>query len=215
MEKVHSVAWNCSGTRLASSSVDQTVRVWKSTLTVMIILRTLWDARRGKWSQQIDWINRDDELKILDVQKFKPIHKRKFNCEVNEIAWNMSGELFFLTTGNGTREVLSYPSLRPLKTLSAHAADMLCVRTFTKLKWPVRSIRFNHTGEFIASAREDLFIDISNVQTGRTVHQIPCRAAMNSVEGNPSTMYLPMLVMRKITTRLMKCLQNHFLFESA
>lgn len=25
----------------------------------------------------------------------------------------------------------------------------------------------------------------SNVQTGRTVHQIPCRAAMNSVEWNP------------------------------
>lgn len=25
----------------------------------------------------------------------------------------------------------------------------------------------------------------SNVHTGRTVHQIPCRAAMNSVEWNP------------------------------
>ncbi|PRQ19393.1 putative transcription factor WD40-like family [Rosa chinensis] len=25
--------------------------------------------------------NRDDELTILDVQKFKPIHKRKFNYE--------------------------------------------------------------------------------------------------------------------------------------
>lgn len=25
----------------------------------------------------------------------------------------------------------------------------------------------------------------SNVRTGRTVHQIPCRAAMNSVEWNP------------------------------
>lgn len=25
----------------------------------------------------------------------------------------------------------------------------------------------------------------ANVQTGRTVHQIPCRAAMNSVEWNP------------------------------
>lgn len=25
----------------------------------------------------------------------------------------------------------------------------------------------------------------SNLQTGRTVHQIPCRAAMNSVEWNP------------------------------
>lgn len=29
--------------------------------------------------------NRDDELTILDVCKFKPIHKCKFNYEVNEI----------------------------------------------------------------------------------------------------------------------------------
>ncbi|KAL7585321.1 hypothetical protein Lser_V15G45530 [Lactuca serriola] len=42
--------------------------------------------------------NRDDELTILDVRKFKPIHKRKFNYEVNEIAWNVSGDMFFLTT---------------------------------------------------------------------------------------------------------------------
>ena len=26
--KVHSVAWNCTGTKLASGSVDQTARVW-------------------------------------------------------------------------------------------------------------------------------------------------------------------------------------------
>ncbi|KAL5981327.1 THO complex subunit 3 [Asimina triloba] len=27
-KKVHSVAWNCTGTKLASGSVDQTARVW-------------------------------------------------------------------------------------------------------------------------------------------------------------------------------------------
>lgn len=30
-----------------------------------------------------------------------------------------------------------------------------------------------------------LYILQSHVQTGRSVHQIPCRAAMNSVEWNP------------------------------
>ncbi|KAK8962273.1 hypothetical protein KSP40_PGU013082 [Platanthera guangdongensis] len=168
----------------------------------------------------IDVGSEEDELTILDVRKFKPIHRRKFNYEVNEIAWNTTGELFFLTTGNGTVEVLGYPSLKILHTLMAHTAgcyciaidpigralvpelyfavgsadslvglwdvsEMLCVRTFTKLEWPVRTISFNHTGEFIASASEDPFIDISNVQTGRSVHQIPCKAAMNSVEWNP------------------------------
>lgn len=28
------------------------------------------------------------------------------------------------------------------------------------LRWPVRTISFNHTGDYIASASEDLFIDI-------------------------------------------------------
>eukprot|EP01018_Ginkgo_biloba_P037029 Gb_10990 [translate_table: standard] len=35
--------------------------------------------------------NWDDELTIIDVPKFKPSHRPKFNYEVNEIAWNTIG----------------------------------------------------------------------------------------------------------------------------
>lgn len=35
----------------------------------------------------------------------------------------------------------------------------LCILSFS-LRWPVRTVSFNHTGEFIAYASEDPFIDI-------------------------------------------------------
>jgi len=191
----------------------------------------LWDARSGKCQvielsgeninitykhdgSQIAVGNKEDELTILDVRTLKVVKKHKANYEMNEIAWNKAGDLFFITTGLGHIEVVKdLEFLKPCK-LNAHTAgcyciamdpldryfavgsadslvslwnvkELLCIRTFTKLEWPVRTVSFNHTGEFIAYASEDPFIDIANVETGRSIHQIPCKAAMNSVEWNP------------------------------
>ncbi|CAI5998145.1 unnamed protein product [Closterium sp. NIES-64] len=163
--------------------------------------------------------NSADELTILDVRKLKPIHKRKFTYELNEFAWDRTGSIFLVTTGTGAVEVLGYPSLQTLDTLHAHTAGvyslaidplgryfaagsadalvslwdmqhMLCVRSFTRLEWPVRTVSFSHDGRYLASASEDLFVDIAEVETGRSVHQIPSWAAMNSVEWNPKHLLL-------------------------
>ena len=45
----------------------------------------------------------------------------------------------------------------------------------------VRTISFSHDGKYIASASEDLKMDIADVSTGSGVHEIQCRSPMNSV----------------------------------
>jgi WD40 repeat protein len=47
--------------------------------------------------------------------------------------------------------------------------ELACLRTFTNLDWPVRAISFNHDGSLLASASEDLLIDISHVDSGEKV----------------------------------------------
>jgi THO complex subunit 3 len=47
--------------------------------------------------------------------------------EVNEISWNTSGDLFYLTTGQGTIKIFDYPSFKLLHTLRAHTANCYCI----------------------------------------------------------------------------------------
>lgn len=47
--------------------------------------------------------------------------------------------------------------------------ELACLRTFSRLDWPVRTISFSHDGKLLASASEDLMIDIGEVETGLKV----------------------------------------------
>eukprot|EP01052_Picozoa_sp_SAG31_P030661 SAG31_NODE_3165_length_4601_cov_2.917814_2_plen_113_part_00 len=55
-----------------------------------------------------------------------------FKMEVNEIGWNNSSNLFFLTTGNGTVEVYNFASGaftdEKLLSLEAHTMNCLCIK---------------------------------------------------------------------------------------
>ena len=65
--------------------------------------------------------------------------------------------------------------------------EMVCVRTFSRLEFMIRTVSFSHDSAFIASASsQDNFIDITEVGTGKQVHSIPCSEAMNSLSWHPS-----------------------------
>ena len=45
--------------------------------------------------------------------------------------------------------------------------ELACLRTLSRLDWPIRSVSFSYDGKLLASASEDLFIDIGHVETGK------------------------------------------------
>ncbi|ORY93136.1 WD40-repeat-containing domain protein [Syncephalastrum racemosum] len=263
-EKVHTVAWNSDGRRLASGSVDRTARVWTPHRGTDIRYSTelkghtdsvdqldwdpthpdhlatascdktvrLWDQRTGKctgtvntggeninicWSpngQHIAVGDKNDTISFIDTRTNTILNTKKHSMEVNEIAWNQANDLFFVTTGQGKVHVYDYPSLEHLHSLRGHTANcycveadptcrfiaagsadatvtlwdlktLNCVRSFTELTWPVRTLSFSYDGQFISSASEDNFIDISHVESGRSVYHIQCSAAMNTIAWHP------------------------------
>ena len=68
--------------------------------------------------------------------------------------------------------------------------DWVCVRAFTNLDFPIRTLSFSHDSQFIASASEDSFIDISTVETGANVLKLPSVYATNSLAWHPKRHYL-------------------------
>lgn len=50
---------------------------------------------------------------------------------------------------------------------SAGRPTLCCCRC--RLDWPVRTLSFSHDGRMLASASEDHFIDIAEVETGQWI----------------------------------------------
>lgn len=133
---------------------------------------------------------------------------------MNEISWNKKSDLFFLTNGQGCIHVLNYPNLELQHVLKAHPGtliciefdptgryfaagsadalvslwdveDLVCLRVLSRLDWPIRSISFSHDGELLASASEDLMIDIAETNTGDKVTGIPVSASTFTLAWHP------------------------------
>ncbi|KAK4519805.1 uncharacterized protein ATC70_010047 [Mucor velutinosus] len=268
-EKVHSVAWNADGRRLASGSVDKTARVWSPQRSTDVKYSTelkghtgsvdqldwnpthpdrlatassdqtvrIWDQRSGKCTAKVDtegeninicWSpdgndiavgDKNDKITFIDTRTNQIKFTKDFRYEVNEFTWNLANNLFCVTTGQGNIELYDYPSFEQVATgrghtsscysveadpsgnyLAAGSADgsvslwdmesMNCIRAFGKLTHPVRTLSFSFDAQYIAYASEDHFIDISHVQSGESVKNIECSAAMNTVAWSPRDYYL-------------------------
>ncbi|KAG5438483.1 hypothetical protein PCANB_002587 [Pneumocystis canis] len=162
--------------------------------------------------------SKDDVITFVDVKEKKIINSVKQPTETNEIAWSNSGDFFALATGHGTVNLVEWPSLKHVHTIDAHTSncfslefspkgrylavggsdalvslwdldEFVCVRTFSKLDWPVRTLSFSYDGQYIASASEETAIDISHVETGEHIYKILANAA-NKVAWHPYKYWL-------------------------
>ncbi|KAJ3184433.1 hypothetical protein HDU85_001738 [Gaertneriomyces sp. JEL0708] len=217
--------------RLATASLDSSIMIWdvrvdrSRTHPYVRKVPTAGENINLCWSpdgKNIAVGNKEDVVAFIDPrggsdarrEKKYIWHSIKSDVEINEISWNQAGDLFYMTTGQGTVKILEFPSFNHVLDLSAHTAniycvefdpkgryfatggadaliclwdieELVCMRTFGKLEWPIRTISFSYDGELIASGSEDRIIDISAVESGETIHTIQCSAATNSVAWHP------------------------------
>ncbi|KAI5730532.1 hypothetical protein M8J76_014714 [Diaphorina citri] len=215
---VDQLCWHATNPDLLSTaSGDKTVRIWDARTQKSQIIATKGENINITWAPNGNTIavgNKEDLVTFIDVRMNKITTEKQFNFEVNEISWNNSSDLFFLTNGDGYIYVLSYPELEEQNILKAHpvtciciefdptgkyfavgskdalvslwdAAELTCIRTFQRLDWPVRAISFSHDGALIASGSEDLTIDIAHVESGKKVYDICIQAATFTVAWHP------------------------------
>jgi dipeptidyl aminopeptidase/acylaminoacyl peptidase len=83
----------------------------------------IWDARTSKCVQAIEtrgeninirWSpdgqhiavgDKEDNISLIEMRKGKALKNMKFGHEVNEMAWDPTGQLFLLATGSGGVDV--------------------------------------------------------------------------------------------------------------
>ncbi|XP_076345858.1 THO complex 3 homolog tex [Tachypleus tridentatus] len=204
--------------QLATASLDKTVRIWDSRAAKSVaVVQTKGENINICWSPDGNTIavgNKEDLVSFIDARSHKVRADKQFKFEVNEISWNNNNSLFFLTSGQGSIHILSYPQLEQQCVLTAHPAnciciefdargkyfaigsvdalvslwdaqELVCVRTFSRLDWPVRTISFSYDGKMLASASEDLLIDIADVETGEKIADVPCDSATFTVAWHP------------------------------
>jgi len=209
--------------QLATASGDKSVRFWDARSAKCVApIATSGENINIAWSPDGKHVavgDRDDCVTVLDVRTHRSLGSTKFGFEVNEFSWDRSGSLFFVTSGAGSVEVLSYPGWTARHSLAAHTAscyclaisprggtlavgsadalvslwaldDLCCLRTVARLDKPVRALSFSHDGRFLAAGSQDHFIDVSVADTGEQAHRIETRAEMNSLAWNPRYLLL-------------------------
>uniref|UniRef100_A0A2C9K355 Anaphase-promoting complex subunit 4-like WD40 domain-containing protein n=1 Tax=Biomphalaria glabrata TaxID=6526 RepID=A0A2C9K355_BIOGL len=164
---VDQLCWNPRNPdQLATASGDKTVRIWDArTNKAAATVNTKGENINICWSPDGSTIavgNKDDLVTFIDVKTHRSKAEEQFKFEVNEISKD-----------------------RLQKSLDATSDARIQIADIRKLEWPVRTLSFSNDGKMLASASEDLVIDIAEVETGEKLHQITCDSPTFTVAWHP------------------------------
>lgn len=95
---------------LSTASGDKSVRIWDTRIQKCVAtINTKGENINITWSPNGDSIavgNKEDLVTFIDARTHKIEAEEQFHFEVNEISWNNTSDLFFLTNGQGCVHIL-------------------------------------------------------------------------------------------------------------
>jgi len=159
--------------------------------------------------------SKDDIVSFVDARTYKVKAEKQFKYEVNELSWNKESNLFFFTNSEGRMEIFTWPELEVQHVIQCHPAnciciefskcgkyfatgsadslvsiwdaqELACIKTFSRLEWPVRTISFSFDSQLLASGSEDFKIDIGHVESTEKVDEIKVDSPTFTVAWHPS-----------------------------
>ncbi|KAI5641031.1 THO complex subunit 3 [Phthorimaea operculella] len=109
---VDQLCWHASHPDLLSTaSGDKSVRIWDTrSHKCAATIPTKGENINIAWSPNGSTIavgNKEDLVSFIDTKTYKVVTEEQFNFEVNEISWNHSSDLFYLTNGLGCVHILT------------------------------------------------------------------------------------------------------------
>ncbi|KAJ3045171.1 hypothetical protein HK097_001266 [Rhizophlyctis rosea] len=180
---------------LATACTDKSIRIWDVRSAKSTQIKTAGENINVAWSPDGKHIavgNKDDTISFIDPRggsssdkdKKKYIyHEIKYQgVEVNEISWDNSGELFFLTTGQGKIKVLDF------KAIEKTSPENKEIYEFIAHNANCYSIDFDPRGRHFATGGADAIVclwDLEDFACVRTFYSLewPVRTISFSFDG--------------------------------
>lgn len=183
MGPIKSVAWNSTGSRVASASSDRTVRVWYPEKLPEPRSRSrpsgyTWELKGHTATiEQVSWdpthsdrlasVSSDKTLKVWEYRMLKQLFTVSLSSAILHVTYSPDGE--YLATGTKD-ETISIISVKEQKV----------IKEWTESKTSIHQIVWSHSGHLLCLSTQQGTVKILETRDWRLLHEI---------EGNTSSVF--------------------------